>query len=128
MLCECNIVLLLTKWFMLICCDTFEEQIPCKLNMQLFRKFLIKSLPYFTLGKCLIELVRDGFDICKIQGECPLDCNLLSIILHPFLFMSFSFGVSHRNIFNEAISIQGYMSYLLFFPTGVFGRKICRTY
>ena len=116
-------MLLLTKWFMLICCDTFEEQIPYKLNMQLFRKFLIKSLPYFTLGKCLIELVRDEFDIGKVQGECPLDCNLLSIILHSFLFMSFFLGVSHRKVFNKAISIQGYMSYLIFFPTGFFGGR-----
>ena len=34
--------------------------------------------------------------------------------------MSFSLEVSHRKVFNEAISIQGYMSYLLFFSTGVF--------
>ena len=97
--------ILLTKWFILMCCDTFEEQIPCKLNMWLLRKFIIKALPYFTLGKCLIELVRDEFDIGKVQGECPLDCNLLSIILHSFLFMSFPLEVSHIKVFNEAISI-----------------------
>ena len=72
----------------------------------------------------LVGLVRDGFDTCKVQGECPLDCNLLSIILHSFLFMNFSLGVFHIKFFNEAISIQGYMSYLLFFPKGFFEEDI----
>jgi len=66
---------------------------------------MIKSLPYFTLGSVLIELVRGEFDICKVQGDCPLDFNLLGIILHSF-FMSFSLEVSHIKVFNEAISIQ----------------------
>ena len=103
-------------------------------NKTLQIKYVITSQIYYKVTtifhtwKVFVELIRVDFDICKVQGECPLDCNLLSIILHPFLFMSFSFGVSHRNIFNEAISIQGYMSYLLFFPTGVFWRKIYKTY
>ena len=74
----------------------------------------------FHTWKVLVGLVCDNFDVCKVKGECPLDCNLFSIILHSFLFMSFSLGVSHIKVFNEAISIQGYMSYLLFFSTGVF--------
>jgi hypothetical protein len=65
-----------------------------------------------------VELVRDDFDICKVHGESPLDCNLLSILLYSFLFMSFSLGVSHIKVFNETITIQEYMSYLLFFPGG----------
>ena len=72
----------------------------------------------------LVGLVCDNFDVCKVKGECPLDCNLFSIILHSFLFMSFSLGVSHIKVFNEAISIQGYMSYLLFFPKGFFEEDI----
>ena len=98
-------------------------------NKTLQIKYVITSQIYYKVTtifhtwKVFVELIRVDFDICKVQGECPLDCNLLSIILHPFLFMSFSFGVSHRNIFNEAISIQGYMSYLLFFPTGFFGGR-----
>ena len=63
----------------------------------------------------LVGLVRDNFDVCKVKGECPLD---------SFLFMSFSLGVSHIKVFNEPISIQGYMSYLLFFPKGFFEEDI----
>ena len=55
-----------------------------------------------------------------VQEECPLDCNLLSIILHSFLFMNFSLRVSRIKVSNEAISIQEYMSYLVFLPTGGF--------
>ena len=115
-LCESNITLLLTKWFILMYCDTFEEQTSCKLNMWLLHKV---STTFHTC-KVFIELVYDDFIICMIQGESPRDYNLLSSILHSFLFMSFSpQGFSYK-VFNEIISTQDYVLSSIF-PIEVFG-------
>jgi hypothetical protein len=89
--------------------------------MRLFRKFIHKVSTIFYTYKVFVELVRDNFDVCKVQGESP---NLLCIILYSFLFMSFFLRVSRIKVFNEAISIQGYMSYLLFFSTRIFKEDI----
>ena len=102
----------------------------------------------------LLRLVCDDFEICKVQGETPLETITcvtrtpapesdtdtrtrvhvtLTIICSKHyiaLFSSMSFS-SHRflieGFFNEAISIQVHMSYLLFSPQGfLFG--ILKTY
>jgi len=93
----------------------------------------------------LLRLVCDDFEICKVQGETPLE-TITCVTRTPApesdtdtrtrvhvtltitcskhyiaLFSSMSFS-SHRflieGFFNEAISIQVHMSYLLFSPQG----------
>jgi hypothetical protein len=49
-------------------------------------------------------------------------CYVSHIVL--FSFYEFFPWVSHIKVFNEEISIQGYMSYFLFFPTGSFKEDI----
>ena len=98
-------------------CDTLEEQTSCKLNMWLLHKV---STTFHTC-KVFIELVYDDFIICMIQGESPRDYNLLSSILHSFLFMSFSLRVSHIKFLMRQYQYKNiYFVSLIFFPTGVF--------
>ena len=122
-LCESNITLLLTKWFILMYCDTFEEQTSCKLNMWLLHK--VSTI--FHTWKVFIKLVYDDFIICMIQGESPRDYNLLSSILHSFLFMSFSLRVSHIKFLMRQYQYKNIYRISYFSPQG-FLRKIPKIY
>jgi hypothetical protein len=86
--------------------------------MRLFHKFIHKVSTIFLTYKVFVELVCDDFDICKVQGEYPLDCNLLCIILYSFLFMSFSHGVSYIKVLMRQYQYKDICHIFYFFHGG----------
>jgi hypothetical protein len=68
-----------------------------------------------------MELVFDGFRICKNQGVSPWTTPIQSIILHSFSLYEFTIQVLIK-VFNEVISTQDHMSYFLFSPSGFLGK------